>query len=97
MDTTELQEACKLLSAALKAFGISLQEAAQAFSKIFNDVIEETASNFEDFLKCMRKKAKEPKKPNGWEEINLEEFKSRRAMHYERQNRERKEVENGKH
>ena len=46
MDTTELQEACKLLSAALKAFGISLQEAAQAFSKIFNDVIEETASNF---------------------------------------------------
>ena len=58
MDTTELQEACKLLSAALKAFGISLQEAAQAFSKIFNDVIEETASNFEDFLKCMRKKAK---------------------------------------
>ena len=35
--------------------------------------------------------------PNGWEEINLEEFKSRRAMHYERQNRERKEVENGKH
>lgn len=65
MDTTELQEACKLLSAALKAFGISLQEAAQAFSKIFNDVIEETASNFEDFLKCMRKKSKEPKKPNG--------------------------------
>ena len=33
--------------------------------------------------------------PNGWEEINLEEFKSRRAMHYERQNRERKEVEMG--
>lgn len=65
MDTTELQETCKRLSVALKAFGILLQEAAQAFSEVFNDVIEKTASNFEDFLKCMRKKAKKTQKPNG--------------------------------
>ncbi len=33
--------------------------------------------------------------PDGWEEIDLEEFKKRQAMHYERQNKERKEIENG--
>ena len=27
--------------------------------------------------------------PNGWEEIDLEEFKNRRAMHYERINNEK--------
>lgn len=29
--------------------------------------------------------------PDGWEEIDLEEFKNRRAMHYERRNKEQKD------
>ncbi len=65
MDMTELNEACKRLAIALRAFGISLQEAAQAFSEVFNDVIEETASKFEDLLEYLGKEAKKPKKPNG--------------------------------
>lgn len=64
MDMTELKEACERLALAWKAFGISLQEAAQAFAKVFGDAIEETANKFEDFLEHMRKEAKKPKKPN---------------------------------
>lgn len=65
MDMTELKEACEHLALAWKAFGISLQEATQAFAKVFDDAIEEIANKLEDFLEYMRKEAKKPKKPNG--------------------------------
>ena len=65
MDITELNEACKRLARAWAAFGISLQEAVQAFSEAFNDVIEETGSKFEEFLEHLKREAKKPQKPNG--------------------------------
>lgn len=65
MDMSEINKACKCLFIAWKAFGISLQEVAQAFSEAFDNVIEETTCRFEDFLEYMQKEAKKPQKPNG--------------------------------